>query len=68
MLSVRLNAEEYDQLAAQAEVTGVRPSTLARSKILQALNPAETVRPPKEWMASVSERLERLEAKTASQT
>ena len=67
VLSVRLNVEEYEQLAAQAEVAGVGPSTLARSMILQALNPGEGVRPTKEWMASVSERLERLEAKTASE-
>jgi hypothetical protein len=66
VLSVRLNAEEYAQLAAQAEFAGVGPSTLARSMILQALNPEEGVRPTKEWMASVSERLARLEARTAS--
>jgi hypothetical protein len=64
VLSVRLNAEEYEQLTVQAEVAGVGPSTLVRSMILQALNPGEGVRPTEEWMASVSERLERLEAKT----
>jgi len=67
VLSVRLNAEEYEQLAVKAEVAGVGPSTLAPSMIRQALNPGEGVRPTKEWMASVSERLERLEARTASE-
>ncbi len=68
VLSVRLNVEEYEQLAAQAEVAGVGPSTLARSMILQTLNPGEGVRATKEWMASVSERLAQLEARTASDT
>jgi len=34
VLSVRLNAKEYEQLTAQAELAGVGPSTLARSMIL----------------------------------
>ena len=67
VLSIRLNVGEYEQLAAQAELAGVCPSTLARSMILQALNPGEGVRPTKEWMASVSKRLERLEARTAAE-
>jgi hypothetical protein len=40
VLSVRLNAEEYEQLAVHAEIAGVGPSTLAQSMTLQALNPA----------------------------
>ncbi len=35
VLSVRLNVEEYEQLAAQAEVAKVGPSTLARSMNLR---------------------------------
>ncbi len=31
VLSVRLNATEYEELTAQAELAGVGPSTLARS-------------------------------------
>src|SRR5665647_970511 len=63
VLSVRLNAKEYEQLAAQAELAGIGPSTLARSIILNMLNPSEGHAPIDEWVTSVSERLSMLEAK-----
>jgi len=63
VLSVRLNAKEYQQLTAQAELAGVGPSTLARSVILGALNPSDGHAPIDSWVTSVSERLSMLEAK-----
>jgi len=60
---VRLNAKEYEQLTAQAELAGVGPSTLARSMILNVLNPSDGHAPIDPWVASVSERLSMLEAK-----
>ena len=63
VLSVRLNAKEYEQLTAQAELAGVGPSTLARSMILNVLNPSEGHAPNDPWVASVSERLSMLEAR-----
>jgi hypothetical protein len=60
---VRLNAKEYEQLTAQAELAGVGPSTLARSMILDALNPSDGHAPIDNWVTSVSERLSMLEAK-----
>jgi hypothetical protein len=66
VLSVRLNAKEYEQLTAQAELAGVGPSTLARSMILGALNPSEGQAPTDNWVTSVSERLSTLEAKIAA--
>jgi len=62
VLSVRLNAEEYEQLATQAELAGVGTSTLARSMILGAMNPSAGHAPSDQWVASVSERLSTLEA------
>jgi len=67
VLSVRLNATEYGQLTAQAELAGVGPSTLARSMILGALNPTEGHAPIDNWVASVSERLSMLEAKIGAE-
>ncbi|MGI9157795.1 MAG: hypothetical protein ACR2FG_14380 [Marmoricola sp.] len=61
ILSVRLNDEELDQLTARAEMAGVGASTLARSLILQALNPAGGAGLSNPWMESVSQRLARLE-------
>lgn len=66
ILSVRLNAKEYEQLTAQAELAGVGPSTLARSMILRALNPSAGHAPIDHWVTSVSERLSMLEAKIAA--
>ena len=54
VLSVRLNAKEYERLTAQAELAGVGPSTLARSMILGALNPSEGHAPIDNWVTSVS--------------
>ena len=68
ILSVRLNAKEYEQLAAQAELAGVGPSTLARSMILGALNPSEGHAPIDNWVTSVSERLSMLEARIGAQS
>ena len=67
VLSVRLNAKEYERLTAEAELAGVGPSTLARSMILGALNPAESHGPIDNWVASVSERLSMLEAKVEAE-
>jgi hypothetical protein len=67
VLSVRVNAKEYEQLTAQAELAGVGPSTLARSMILVALNPTESHAPIDNWVASVSERLSMLEAKVGAE-
>ena len=67
VLSVRLNAKEYEQLAAQAELAGIGPSTLARSIILNMLNPSEGHAPIDEWVTSVSERLSMLEAKIGAE-
>jgi hypothetical protein len=67
VLSVRLNAKEYEQLTAQAELAGVGPSTLARSMILGALNPREGHAPIDNWVTSVSERLSMLEAKIGAE-
>jgi len=67
VLSVRLNAKEYEQLTAKAELAGVGPSTLARSMILNVLNPSESQAPIDEWVTSVSERLSTLEAKIGTQ-
>ena len=61
VLSVRLNAKEFEQLIVQAELAGVGPSTLARSMILSALNPSGSHAPTDQWVASVSERLSVLE-------
>lgn len=66
VLSVRLNADEFDQLAARAEVAGVGSSTLARSLILQALDPTERSALSVPWMESVSQRLARLEEQVAA--
>jgi hypothetical protein len=63
VLSVRLNAQEYEQLAAQAELAGVGPSTLARSMILNVLHPSKDRTPNDHWVTSVSERLSTLEAR-----
>jgi hypothetical protein len=68
VLSVRLNAKEYEQLTAQAELAGVGPSTLARSMILGALNPSEGHAPIDNWVTSVSERLSMLEAKIGAES
>lgn len=62
VLSVRLNAKEYEALTAQAELAGVGPSTLARSMILSVLNLSEGHAPIDPWVTSVSERLSKLEA------
>jgi hypothetical protein len=67
VLSVRLNAKEYEQLAAQAELAGVGPSTLARSMILNVLNPSKDRTPNDQWVASVSERLSTLEARIGAE-
>lgn len=67
VLSVRLNAKEYEQLAAQAELAGVGPSTLARSMILNVLNPSKENAPNDKWVTSVSERLSTLEARIGAQ-
>jgi hypothetical protein len=67
VLSVRLNVKEYEQLAAQAELAGIGPSTLARSIILNMLNPSEGHAPIDEWVTSVSERLSTLEAKIGAE-
>lgn len=67
VLSVRLNAEEYERLMAQAELAGVGPSTLARSIILGTLNAGERHALSDPWMASVNQRLSRLEAKIAAE-
>jgi hypothetical protein len=67
VLSVRLNAKEYEKLTAQAELAGVGPSTLARSMILDVLNPSEGRAPIDEWVTSVSERLLMLEAKIGAE-
>lgn len=67
ILSVRLNAKEYEQLTAQAELAGVGPSTLARSIILGALNSSEGHAPIDNWVTSVSERLSILEAEIRAQ-
>jgi hypothetical protein len=64
VLSVRLNAEEYEQLSTRAELAGVGPSTLARSFLLRTLN-SEGHALSDPWVASVSQRLSRLEAKIA---
>ena len=66
VLSVRLNAKEYEQLAARAELAGVGPSTLARSMILNVLNPSKD-RTPDPWVTSVSERLSTLEARIGAE-
>lgn len=64
---MRLNAAEYERLAAQAERAGVGPSTMARSCILGALDDADDKQPSSEaWMASVSERLSILESRLDS--
>jgi hypothetical protein len=68
VLSVRLNANEYEQLTAKAELAGVGPSTLARSMILSVLNPSEGHAPIDEWVTSVSERLSTLEAKIGTES
>jgi hypothetical protein len=67
VLSVRLNAKEYEQLTAQAELAGVGPSTLARSMILDFLNPGEGHAPIDPWVASVSERLSKIEARISAE-
>ena len=67
VLSVRLNAKEYEQLAAQAELAGVGPSTLARSMILNVLNPSKDHAPNDQWVTSVSERLSTLEARIGAE-
>lgn len=67
VLSVRLNAKEYEQLAAQAELAGVGPSTLARSMILNVLNPSKDRTPNDPWVTSVSERLSTLEARIGAE-
>ena len=67
VLSVRLNAKEYEQLAAQAELVGVGPSTLARSMILKVLNPSKDRTPNDPWVTSVSERLSTLEARIGAE-
>lgn len=67
VLSVRMNSEEYERLATQAELAGVGPSTLARSIILGTLNAGDRHRLSDPWMASVSQRLSRLEAKMAAE-
>jgi len=67
VLSVRLNAKEYEQLAAQAELAGVGPSTLARSMILNVLNPSKDRTPNDQWVTSVSERLSTLEARIGAE-
>jgi len=67
VLSMRLNAKEYEQLAAQAEMAGVGPSTLARSMILNVLNRSEGHAPIDEWVTSVSERLSMLEARIGAE-
>lgn len=64
VLSVRLNAAEYERLAAQAELAGVGPSTLARTCILRGLDQEHGPGLNESWMASVSERLSVLEART----
>jgi hypothetical protein len=51
VLAVRLNAKEYEQLTAQAELAGVGPSTLARSMMLNVLNPSQGHAPIDEWVA-----------------
>lgn len=66
VLSVRLNAEEYERLMAQAEQAGVGPSTIARSLILGELNEGRGHEPSDPWMASVSQRLSRLEARVTA--
>jgi hypothetical protein len=67
VLSVRLNAKEYEQLTAQAELAGVGASTLARSMILNVLNPSEGHAPNDPWVRSVSERLSKIEAKIGAE-
>ena len=67
VLSVRLNADEFEKLAARAEVAGIGPSTLARSLILQAMDPAEGQALAGPWMESVSQRLARLEEQAAAE-
>ena len=67
VLSVRLNADEYEKLAARAEVAGIGPSTLARSLILQAMDPAGRPALSGPWMESVSQRLARLEDQAAAE-
>ena len=67
VLSVRLNTKEYEQLAAQAELAGVGPSTLARSMILNVLNASAGHAPIDPWVTSVSERLSTLEARIGAE-
>jgi hypothetical protein len=67
VLSVRLSAKEYEQLTAQAELAGVGPSTLARSMILNVLNPGEGHASIDPWVTSVSERLSKIEAKIGAE-
>jgi hypothetical protein len=66
VLSVRLNAEEAERLAAQAELAGVGPSTLARSLILGALNHGEGRELSDPWRESITQRLSRLEARAVA--
>ncbi len=68
ILSVRLNTKEYERLAAQAELAGVGPSTIARSMILRALNASGDSSPSDQWMASIAERLTTLEARADANT
>lgn len=67
VLSVRLNAEEYERLVAQAEQSGVGPSMIARSLILGALNLGEDQELSDSWRESVSQRLSRLEARISAE-
>ena len=66
VLSVRLNAAEYERLAAKAALSGVGPSTLARTCILRALDQTEGQGLDESWMASVIQRLSDLEDRVGS--
>ena len=68
VLSVRLNAKEYELLAAQAELAGVGPSTLARSMILRAFVASEDLEPIGQRVTSISERLSMLEARIGAES
>ena len=50
-----------------AELAGVGPSTLARSMILNVLNPSKDRTPNDQWVTSVSERLSTLEARIGAE-